>query len=87
MQEETEDRAAAMERRTRQAQASLKQAEAEAQQAATDAQLDGHSVTLRLSTLQQSYSRSGPYTRPLHPATIALRISLHCRCLPSCLRA
>ena len=85
MQEEAEDRAAAAERRARQAQASLKQADAEVQQAAADAQLDGHSATLRLSTLQESYSRSGPYTLPLHPATIALRISLHCRCSQSCL--
>ena len=70
MQEEAEDRAAAAERRVRQAQASLKHAEAEAQQADADAQLDGHSATLHLSTLQQSYSRSGPFTLPLHLAGI-----------------
>jgi hypothetical protein len=56
MQEEAEDRAAAAERRSLQALASLKQAGVEAQQAAADAQLDGHSATLRLSMLQQSYS-------------------------------
>ena len=87
MQEEAEDRAAAAERRVRQTQASLKQAEAEAQHAAADAQLDGHSATLRLSTLQQSYSRSGPITLPLHLATRPCVLPVYCRCLQWCLRA
>ena len=56
-QEEAKASAVAAGRQVRQLQMELRQVEADMQQHAADAQLGDHAATLRLSDIQQSYSK------------------------------